>query len=107
MEYKVGTHIPESKILRQFTDEDGEIFLQLKGMEDTLFRVNKENQICYQIDKSFLTGEDLTLVKDFSPTKPESAPDSEPQYELEENWKIPAKDNQKDFVPDKTAPRCA
>ena len=65
MEYKVGTYIPNSEILREYTDEDGEIFLELRGMEDTLFRVNKENQICYQIDKSLLVDEELTLVKDF------------------------------------------
>ena len=105
MEYKVGIYIPDSEILRQFTDEDGEIFLELRGMEDTLFRVNKENQICYQIDKALLVGEDLILVKDFSPTKPEyePAPDSKHQYQLEEHWKIPVEDNQKDIVMDETA----
>lgn len=110
MEYKVGSYIPESEILRQFADEDGEIFLEIRGMEDTLYRVNKENQICYQIDKSLLVGEDLTLVKDFSPTKPESEPEPEPesepdlefQYQLEEHWRIPGEDSQTDIVMEET-----
>jgi hypothetical protein len=104
MEYKVGTYIPDSEILRQYTDEDGEIFLELRGMEDTLFRVNKENQVCYQIDKSLLVNEELTLVKDFSHFKPESTSELEFQPWQESQLQEPEKDIQKSYVPDKTAP---
>jgi len=104
MEYKVGSYIPDSEILRQYTDEDGEIFLELRGMEDTLFRVNKENQVCYQIDKSLLENEDLTLVKDFSHLKFESAPELEFQPWQESQLQEPEKDIKKSYVPDETAP---
>jgi hypothetical protein len=104
MEYKVGNYIPDGEILRQYTDEDGEIFLEIRGMEDTLFRVNKENQVCYQIDKSLLENEDLTLVKDFSHLKSEPAPELEFQPWQESQLQEPEKDIQKPYVPDETAP---
>jgi hypothetical protein len=104
MEYKVGNYIPDGEILRQYTDEDGEIFLELRGMEDTLFRVNKENQVCYQIDKSLLENEELTLVKDFSHLKSEPAHELEFQPWQESQLQEPEKAIQKSYVPDETAP---
>lgn len=82
MDYKAGSHIPEREILRRYKDEDGEIFLEVRGMENVYFRVTTGNQVYYKIEKDLLGEEDLELIDDFSKESP--GYDSEPVIELSE-----------------------
>ena len=66
MEYKFGNPIPVEDIVKRFKDEDGEIFLEVRGLEEVLFRVTEGNRVYYKIDKSKMEGENLTLLDDFS-----------------------------------------
>jgi hypothetical protein len=70
MDYRVGSHIPDSEILKRFKDEDGETFLEVRGMENVLFRVTTGNQVYYKIEKELMEGEELSLVEDLSNIKP-------------------------------------
>lgn len=82
MDYKAGSHIPEKEILRRYKDEDGETFLEVRGIENTFFRVTTGNQVYYKIDKDMLGEEDLVLIDDFSEAA--QGYDSEPVIELSE-----------------------
>lgn len=82
MDYKAGSQIPEKEILRRYKDEDGEIFLEVRGMENAYFRVTTGNQVYYKIDKTLMGEEDLQLMDDFSKLEP--GYDSEPVIELSE-----------------------
>ena len=82
MDYTVGSHIPEKAILRRFKDEDGEIFLEVRGIEGAYYRVNSGNQVFYKIDKALMAEEELNLIDDFSNKWMKM--DSEPVLELEE-----------------------
>lgn len=66
MDYTVGSHIPEKEILRRYKDEDGEIFLEVKGIEGAYYRVTSGNQVFYKIDKALMEEEELNLIDDFS-----------------------------------------
>jgi len=66
MEYKIGTPIPDEEIVRRFKDEDGEIFLEVRGKENELFRVIEGNRIYYKMYKTDLEEEVLILLDDFS-----------------------------------------
>jgi hypothetical protein len=77
MEYKAGSHIPEKEILKRYEDEDGETFLEVRGVEDALFRVTTGNQVYYKIEKSLMVEEELTLVDDFSRVTAASEPEIE------------------------------
>lgn len=70
MDYRVGSHIPDSEILKRFKDEDGEIFLEVRGNENVLFRVTTGNQVYYKIEKSLMVDEVLTLEEDLAEIKP-------------------------------------
>jgi hypothetical protein len=70
MKYIIGTQIPAKEILRRFKDEDGEIFVEVRGMEDVLFRVTDGDQVYYKIDKDKMKGEELTLVVDYTIVRP-------------------------------------
>ncbi len=82
MDYKAGSQIPEEEILRRFKDEDGEIFLEVRGVENAYYRVTTGNQVYYKIDKTLMGEEDLQLIDDFSKVEP--GYDSEPVIELAE-----------------------
>ncbi|HLP58676.1 MAG TPA: hypothetical protein VK186_07605, partial [Candidatus Deferrimicrobium sp.] len=66
MDYKVGSHIPEGKILRRYKDEDGEIFLEVRGIESAYYRVTPDNHVYYKIEKALMENEELNLIDDFS-----------------------------------------
>ncbi len=68
--YIIGNTIPAKEILRRFKDEDGEIFVEVRGMEDVLFRVTDGDQVYYKIDKDKMKGEELTLVVDYTIVRP-------------------------------------
>ena len=70
--YITGTQIPEKEILRRFRDEDGEIFLEVRGNEDVLYRVTDGDTVYYKIEKSKMKGEDLTLVVDYTIVRPKT-----------------------------------
>ena len=70
MDYKVGSHIPDSEILKRFKDEDGETFLEVRGNENVLFRVTTGNQVYYKIEKALMVDEVLTLEEDLAEIKP-------------------------------------
>jgi hypothetical protein len=72
MKYTIGTHIPEKEILRRFKDEDGETFVEVRGMEDVLFRVTDADQVYYKIEKSKMKGEELTLIVDYTIVRPKT-----------------------------------
>ena len=72
MKYIIGTHIPEKEIIRRFKDEDGEMFVEIRGMEDVLFRVTDGDQVYYKIEKSKMKGEELTLVVDYTIVRPKT-----------------------------------
>lgn len=73
IKYTIGTQIPAKEILRRFKDEDGDIFVEVRGMEDVLFRVTDENQVYYKIEKSKIKVEELTLVVDYTIVRPKTA----------------------------------
>lgn len=85
MDYRVGSHIPDSEIIKRFEDEDGETFLEVRGMETVLFRVTTGNQVYYKIEKELMEGEELNLIDDLSNIKPgifphpESIDDTRPE----------------------------
>jgi hypothetical protein len=70
--YIIGTQIPAKEILRRFRDEDGEIFVEIRGMQDVLFRVTDGDQVYYKIEKSNMKGEELTLVVDYTIVRPKT-----------------------------------
>lgn len=70
--YTIGTRIPAKEILRRFRDEDGEIFVEVRGMQDVLFRVTDGDQVYYKIEKSKMEGEELTLVVDYTIVRPKT-----------------------------------
>jgi hypothetical protein len=70
--YITGTQIPEKEILRRFRDEDGEIFVEVRGNEDVLYRVTDGDTVYYKIEKSKMKGEDLTLVVDYTIVRPKT-----------------------------------
>lgn len=70
--YITGMQIPEKEILRRFRDEDGEIFLEVRGNEDVLYRVTDGDTVYYKIEKSKMKGEDLTLVVDYTIVRPKT-----------------------------------
>ena len=70
MKYTIGTIIPAKEISKRFKDEDGEIFLELRGMKDVLFRVTDGDRVYYKIEKEKLKGEELTLVVDYTLVRP-------------------------------------
>ena len=72
MKYTIGTHIPEKEIIRRFKDEDGETFVEVRGMEDVLFRVTEADQVYYKIEKSKMKGEELTLIVDYTIVRPKT-----------------------------------
>lgn len=83
MDYRVGLQIPSKDILRRFKDEDGEFFVEAKGLPDFLFRVDENNQVYYKIERSMLTGEDLTLVEDYTRARTKPVEQSEPVHPIE------------------------
>ncbi|MFC2146131.1 hypothetical protein ACFLRT_02090 [Acidobacteriota bacterium] len=70
--YTLGTQIPAKEIIRRFRDEDGEIFVEVRGMQDVLFRVTDGDQVYYKIEKSNMKGEELTLVVDYTIVRPKT-----------------------------------
>jgi hypothetical protein len=72
MKYVIGTQIPSKEILRRFKDEDGEIFVEIRDMNDVLFRVTDGDRVYYKIEKSKMKGEELTLVVDYTIVRPKS-----------------------------------
>jgi hypothetical protein len=74
MKYIIGYPIPQSEIVRRFRDEDGEFFLEVRGMEEFLFRVTTGDRIYYKIEKSKMEDEELTLVVDYTKIKREPEP---------------------------------
>jgi len=70
IKYTIGTNIPAKEILRRFKDEDGESFVEVRGMEDVFFRVTDGDQVYYKIDKDKMKGEELTLVVDYTIIRP-------------------------------------
>jgi len=70
--YIIGTQIPAKEILRRFRDEDGETFVEIRGMQDVLFRVTDGDQVYYKIEKSRMKGEELTLVVDYTIVRPKT-----------------------------------
>ncbi len=78
MEYKIGSYIPENEILRRFQDEDDVHFVEVRGQEGILYRVEDENCVYYKIDKDMVNEEELELVDDFSdgPPAPFASPGS-------------------------------
>lgn len=74
MKYKVGSLVPQEEILKRYKDEDGEIFLELRGNPDVYFRVNAEGQVYYQIEKDLMQGEEMNLLDDFTDQPLLSAP---------------------------------
>lgn len=78
MDYRVGSHIPDSEIVKRFKDEDGETFLEVRGMEDVLFRVTTGNQVYYKIEKTLMEDEVLILEEDLSVIKPGPFPSHSP-----------------------------
>ncbi len=77
MKYSMGTPIPPEEVLRRFKDEDGEIFIEVRGLDDVLFRVTGGDRVYYKIEKSKMKGEDLTLVEDNSLVRPKPKPSRE------------------------------
>lgn len=59
MKFKMGSPIPDELIAKRFEDEDGEIFVELYGMENYLFRVTDGNRYFYRIEKIHMEGETL------------------------------------------------
>lgn len=78
MEYRVGSHIPDSEILKRFKDEDDETFLEVRGNEDVLFRVTTGNQVYYKIEKTLMEDEVLILEEDLTLIKPKPFPTPPP-----------------------------
>ncbi len=83
MDYKVGSQIPEVEVLKRFKDENGDDFLEVRGLEGYLFRVTEGNRVYYKIDYSMLNGEELTLVDDYSNLAPADADTVAPEQGLE------------------------
>lgn len=72
IKYTIGTQIPAKEILRRFKDEDGEMFVEVRGMENVLFRVTDADQVYYKIEKSKMKGEELTLMVDYTIVRPKT-----------------------------------
>ncbi|MCP5050597.1 MAG: hypothetical protein GY940_25765 [bacterium] len=66
MQFKMGSPIPDEQILKRFEDEDGEIFLELRGQQDSLFRVTEGNRFYYKIEKENMGEGELHLLEDYS-----------------------------------------
>lgn len=66
MDYLLGTPILDENILRRFKDEDNDVFIEVRGVPDVLFRVTEGNRVYYKIEKSKMKNEELTLIEDRS-----------------------------------------
>lgn len=77
MQFKMGSAIPDELILRRYKDEDGEIFLEIIGMDNVYIRTTQDNRYYYKIDKSAMQDEELTLVDDYSSDPPTITPGGE------------------------------
>ncbi|UCH94740.1 MAG: hypothetical protein JSV88_31390 [Candidatus Aminicenantes bacterium] len=73
MKYTIGTVIPAEEILRRFKDEDEEIFVEVRGMKDVLFRVTDGDRVYYKIERAKMKGEDLILVEDYTRFRPKKS----------------------------------
>jgi hypothetical protein len=78
MKYAIGTPIPDEDILRCFKDEDDDIFIEVRGMPEALFRVTEGNRVYYKIDKDKMQNEELILLEDNSWAKPKTQHIQEP-----------------------------
>jgi hypothetical protein len=76
MKYTIGTPIPASEVLRRYKDEDDDIFLEVRGMEDVLFRVTAGDRVYYKIEKSKLKDEGLVLIVDYTKVRRDPEPES-------------------------------
>ncbi|NIM16903.1 MAG: hypothetical protein GTO45_33405 [Candidatus Aminicenantes bacterium] len=74
MKYTIGTSVPASEILRRYKDEDGEMFLEVRGLEDVLLRVTTGDRVYYTIDKSKISNEELTLIVDYTKIQRDNEP---------------------------------
>jgi hypothetical protein len=74
----MGTAIPDELIIKRYKDEDGEIFLEIIGMDDVYVRATPDNRYYYKIEKSAMQDEELTLVNDYSVPRPDSMPEEIP-----------------------------
>jgi hypothetical protein len=72
IKYTIGYPIPAEEILKRFKDEDGETFLEVRGLQDLYFRVTDGDRVYYKIEKSKMKGEELTLVEDYTVLRPKS-----------------------------------
>ena len=62
----MGMPIPANMVLKRFIDEDGEIFLELRGMADYYIRVSDGDRFQYKIEKQHMGEEVLELQEDYS-----------------------------------------
>jgi hypothetical protein len=74
MKYTIGTPVPASEIIRRYKDEDGEMFLEVRGLEDVLLRVTTGDRVYYTIDKSKMSDEELTLIVDYTKIRRDPEP---------------------------------
>lgn len=74
MKYTIGTSVPASEILRRYKDEDGEMFLEVRGLEDVLVRVTTGDRVYYTIDKSKMSDEELILIVDYTKIRRDHEP---------------------------------
>lgn len=100
MTYKTGDKIPGQDILRRLLDEDGFVYLELKGEKNQLFRVGEGNSLFFRVDKTEELMNRLKVVEDFrgvedyvEKVKEEADPEIEPSDEI--TLKIDAENIQK------------
>lgn len=77
MQFNMGSAIPDELILKRYQDEDGEIFLEIVGMDSVYIRVTKDNRYYYKIEKSAMEDEELTLLDDYTDDPPTITPGAE------------------------------
>jgi hypothetical protein len=97
MKYTIGTSVPASEILRRYKDEDGEIFLEVQGLEDVLVRVTTGDRVYYTIDKSKMSDEELTLIVDYTKIQRNQEPLDDFEVPTAIHKLITSEDDENDF----------
>ncbi|MCP4157438.1 MAG: hypothetical protein GY757_57540, partial [bacterium] len=73
---------------KRLQDEDGAIFIEVRGKQNALFRVIEGNRVYYKLDKAMIEEEALVLLDDFTGREPEPE-EPEPEDLVLMNTELP------------------
>lgn len=90
MEYKTGDRIPDNEVLVRFMDDEGGVYVEIKGEKEFLYRIGENNSLFFKVERTDKLMGELRLLDDFrstedymeQPEKEEEEPEVEPSDEI-------------------------